>query len=207
MEPLYLNIGQSVELDVQSVTLDDIAKMSCSDKKIISRLKTVKIINIKDKSYGRYVISVLAIIEKIHEVYPALEIVNIGESQFLLTYRAPKKTNVAAQVLKIAAVCIAAFFGAAFTIMTFNNDVGVAEVFKQVYEQFTGKESNGFTPLEISYSIGIAVGIIGFFNHIFGRKLTVDPTPLEIEMKKYENDVNSMLIDTCTREESMIDVD
>lgn len=207
MEPLYLNIGQSVELDVQSVTLGDIAKMSCADKKIISRLKTVKIINIKDKSYGRYVISVLAIIEKIHEVYPTLEIVNIGESQFLLTYRAPKKINVAAQVLKIAALCIAAFFGAAFTIMTFNNDVGVAEVFKQVYEQFMGKESNGFTPLEISYSIGIAVGIIGFFNHIFGRKLTVDPTPLEIEMKKYENDINSMLIDTCTREESMIDVD
>lgn len=46
-----------------------------------------------------------------------------------------------------------------------------------------------------------------FFNHIFGRKLSEDPTPIEVEMKKFEKDINTMLIDTCTREESIIDVD
>lgn len=99
------------------------------------------------------------------------------------------------------------FLGAAFAIMTFNNDVGITELFEQVYKQFTGNESNGFTALEISYSIGIAIGITVFFNHIFGRKLSEDPTPIEVEMKKFEKDINTMLIDTCTREESIIDVD
>lgn len=207
MEPLYLNIGQSVEVSFQSVTLDDIAKMTCSDRKIISRLKTLKIINVKDESYGRYVISVLAVIEKIHEIYPQLEIVNLGESEFLLTYREPDKSSKLIIFAKMVFVCFAAFFGAAFAIVTFNNDVGVPEVFGRIYESFTGNKSDGFTLLEISYSVGIAVGITGFFNHFFGRKLSVDPTPIEIEMKKYEKDINTMLINTCTREESVVDVD
>ena len=207
MEPLYINIGQSVEVNEQTVLLKDIAKMSCSDRKIVSRLKTLKIISVQEKTYGRYVVSVLAIIEKIHEIYPQLEIVNLGEAQFLLTYRAPEKVNKFCTVLKVAFLCVGGFLGAAFAIMTFNNDVGITELFKQVYKQFTGNESNGFTALEISYSIGIAIGITVFFNHIFGRKLSEDPTPIEVEMKKFEKDINTMLIDTCTREESIIDVD
>ena len=207
MEPLYINIGQSVEVNEQTVLLKDIAKMSCSDRKIVSRLKTLKIISVQEKTYGRYVVSVLAIIEKIHEIYPQLQIINLGEAQFLLTYRAPEKVNKFCTVLKVAFLCFGGFLGAAFAIMTFNNDVGITELFAQVYKQFTGSESNGFTALEISYSIGIAVGITVFFNHIFGRKLSEDPTPIEVEMKKFEKDINTMLIDTCTREESIIDVD
>lgn len=207
MEPLYINIGQSVEVNEQTVLLKDIAKMSCSDRKIVSRLKTLKIISVQEKTYGRYVVSVLAIIEKIHEIYPQLEIVNLGETQFLLTYRAPEKVNKFCIILKVAFLCVGGFLGAAFAIMTFNNDIGITELFEQVYKQFTGNESNGFTALEISYSIGIAIGITVFFNHIFGRKLSEDPTPIEVEMKKFEKDINTMLIDTCTREESIIDVD
>ena len=207
MEPLYINIGQAVEVNEQTVLLKDIAKMSCSDRKIVSRLKTLKIISVQEKTYGRYVVSVLAIIEKIHEIYPQLEIVNLGEAQFVLTYRAPEKVNKFCTILKVAFVCVGGFLGAAFAIMTFNNDVGITELFEQVYKQFTGNESNGFTALEISYSIGIAIGITVFFNHIFGRKLSEDPTPIEVEMKKFEKDIKTMLIDTCTREESIIDVD
>ena len=207
MEPLYINIGQAVEVNEQTVLLKDIAKMSCSDRKIVSRLKTLKIISVQEKTYGRYVVSVLAIIEKIHEIYPQLEIINLGEAQFLLTYRAPEKVNRFCTVLKVAFLCVGGFLGAAFAIMTFNNDIGITELFEQVYKQFTGNESNGFTALEISYSIGIAIGITVFFNHIFGRKLSEDPTPIEVEMKKFEKDINTMLIDTCTREESIIDVD
>lgn len=207
MEPLYLKVDQNVEVDHQHIVLGDIAKLTSSDKKTVGRLKAMKIINVKENKFGRYIISILAIIEKIHEVYPQLEIVNIGESEFVLTYREPKKLNMALEGLKIAFVCLASFFGAAFTIMTFNNDVGTADLFVHFYEEMTGESSNGFTILEITYSIGIAVGMIGFFNHFFGRKLTVDPTPLEVEMSKYEDDINAMLIETYSRKESMIDVD
>ena len=99
------------------------------------------------------------------------------------------------------------FFGAAFTIMAYHNDIGLSELFSRVYTVFTGRETSGFTELEIAYSIGLCVGIVVFFNHIGGRRLTKDPTPIEAEMFDYEDTVENTLIDTANREGKTIDVD
>ena len=50
--------------------------------------------------------------------------------------------------------------------MAFHNDIGINKVFVKVYEMISGQASDGFTILEVTYSIGLAVGIIVFFNHI-----------------------------------------
>lgn len=71
----------------------------------------------------------------------------------------------------------------------------ITELFGQVYELFTGQTSDGFTVLELSYSLGLGLGIIVFFNHFAGKKLTADPTPLEVQMRTYENDVNDTIIE------------
>ena len=60
--------------------------------------------------------------------------------------------------------------------------------------------------IEISYSIGLALGIIVFFNHVGGRRITKDPTPIEVAMKNYEKDVDTTLIETAGREGKEIDV-
>ena len=57
------------------------------------------------------------------------------------------------------------FFGAAFAIMTFNNDVNVGDVLGQVYFQVMGRQPDGFGLMEAGYSVGLAVGILVFFNH------------------------------------------
>ena len=46
-----------------------------------------------------------------------------------------------------------------------------------------------------------------FYNHIGGRRITKDPTPLEVEMKIYEQNVNMTLVETAEREGKEIDVD
>lgn len=204
---LYMKFDQSVEVGHRDIILDNICKLTCEDKKLCNTLKGIKIINVKDKEYGRYIISVLAVIEKIKEIYPTLDIMPIGSPDFVLTYRKPKKQVLLLEIAKVVFVSVASFVGAAFTILTFNNDVGAADVFEKVYTEFTGQTSDGFTVLEVTYSIGVGLGIVIFFNHFFGRRLSTDPTPLEVEMKKYETDINTMLIDTCTREESIMDVD
>ena len=58
------------------------------------------------------------------------------------------------------------FFGSAFTIITFHVDIGIQKTFVQFYEQLMGETKPALTELEISYSIGLAVGIIVFFNHL-----------------------------------------
>ena len=108
--------------------------------------------------------------------------------------------------LKTAAVCLISFFGAAFAIMTFNNDVSVTDAFDQIYLLVTGTNSDGFTILEISYSIGLGLGIVVFFNHFARWKITTDPTPLEVEMRLYEENVCKTLIQNAGRKESGVDV-
>lgn len=90
--------------------------------------------------------------------------------------------------------------------MAFHNDIGIREVFGQVYELISGQRAQGLTALEISYSVGLALGII-FFNHIGGRRITKDPTPIEVEMRNYEDDVNNALAETADREKKTLDVE
>lgn len=71
--------------------------------------------------------------------------------------------------LKVSLVCVLCFFGSAFSIMAFNNDVSTVKLFRQFYTLLTGQTSDGFTVLEFTYSLGLAVGILAFFNHLGGR--------------------------------------
>ena len=41
----------------------------------------------------------------------------------------------------------------------------------------------------MDYAKAVVVGIIVFFNHFSRKKITRDPTPMEMEMKKYNQDL------------------
>ena len=77
----------------------------------------------------------------------------------------------------------------------------IRQVYLRKYEQITGRVSNGKTILELSYSIGIGLGVTFFFFFFGGRKITEDPTPMEVEMRVYEDDVNKTLIEQEKRKE------
>ena len=90
--------------------------------------------------------------------------------------------------------------------MAFNNDVDVTKLFGQIHELITGQGTSGFTILEVSYSIGITAGILIFFNHFGKKRFTVDPTPMEVQMRLYENDIQTTLIEDSERRGEEIDV-
>ena len=204
---LYLKIDQNIEVDHVDVRLGDVAKLECTDAAVRNRLKTLKILKIQAEKSNRYVFSVLKIVELIHEIYPDLEIQNMGESDFIVDYESSEYARDRWSFLKVVLVCVTVFIGSAFSIMTFNNDVGVTQVFSQVYQLVMGQASDGFTMLEAMYSVGIAVGILVFYNHVGGKRITKDPTPMEVQMRQYEDDVNMTLIEGCNRKETSIDVD
>ena len=90
--------------------------------------------------------------------------------------------------------------------MAFNNDIDVTKLFGQMYELVTGRETDGFTILEITYSAGLTIGILIFFNHFGRRRFTVDPTPMEVQMRLYENDIQTTLVEDAARKGEEIDV-
>lgn len=202
---LYLKAEKSIKVESRNVKLKDIAKIECANSSIKNKLKELDIIQLDSKKEYKYVVSILKVIEAIHKQFPNLEIENIGECDFVLEY-ANKKQNLFSEYIKIIFVCFIVFIGAAFTIMTFNNDVGVDKLFGQLYQLIMEEESSGFTILEMSYSIGLGLGILVFYNHIGGKRLTTDPTPIQVEMRIYEDDVNKALIKNYTREDKSIDV-
>lgn len=205
-QTLYIKADQSVEVKLRNVTLGDLISMECTDKTVVSRLKTIKVLNIPEKGQHRFVISILKIIECIHKEYPEIEIQNMGAQDIIVTYETGIKKNKMVDILKISGVVIISFIGSAFAIMTFNNDSGTNQLFSQIYEMFMRKPKSGFTILELSYSIGLVVGILVFFNHFGKHKFTVDPTPIEIEMRLYEKDIQTTLIDDYSRKGNTVDV-
>ncbi|WP_251390478.1 stage V sporulation protein AA [Mediterraneibacter agrestimuris] len=207
-DTLYIKGERDVEITKTDVTLGDILTFECSNKTVIPKVKTMKILKIPDngKKEQRFVISILKIIACIHEQYPNLDIQNLGETDIIITYENQKTPGKLFHILKTAFVVVLTFCGAAFSIMAFNNDISVTKLFSQIYEAMTGAKSSGFTILEISYSVGIAVGILMFFNHFGKKRFTVDPTPLEVQMRLYENDIQTTLVEDASRRKEELDV-
>ncbi len=201
-EVLYIKVGQNTEVDKQDVCIGDVAQMECTNTDVLDKVKSLGFVKIQDDKHKRQVFPILTIIEIIHKEYPDLEIENLGDADFIITYRAKKKHSKAAVVLKIACVCVIMFCGAAFSIMAFNQDSGVVDTFKNVYELATGKVSDGFTILELMYSVGLIAGIIVFYNHFGKVNISKDPTPIEVEMRLYEQDINTTLIDNDGRKQA-----
>lgn len=206
-ETLYLKLERNVEIQKPDVQLKDLGKLYCRDEKLLNRLKATKVFRFKPEDGGRKVVCVMKLIEMLQKEYENLEVESIGEAEVVIEEVKTNKYKGPMQVAKICFVSCICFFGSAFTIMAFHNDVGIIKTFNRVYELITGQLSDGVTILEISYSIGLALGIILFFNHIGGRRITKDPTPIEVEMRIYEKEVNDALVETADREGKMLDVD
>ena len=203
---LYIKGDRDVEVTKPDVTLGDLLSMECTDKLMLAKIKTLKVIRFKKSGKQRCVVSVLKIIACIHEKFPEADVQNLGETDIIVTYEDQKTPALAWHIIKTVFVAAVTFFGAAFSIMAFNNDVDVTKLFGQIYELVTGQEAGGFTILEIAYSVGVTAGILIFFNHFGKKRFTVDPTPMEIQMRLYENDIQTTLIENSERRGEEIDV-
>lgn len=205
-ETLYLKAERCVEVTKDDVFLKDIAKIYCADSTVAAKVKAIKLHTFQKQEQKRQVFSILKLIELIYQSCPNISVENIGEADTLVERVNVDKHKKGIQTVKMVLVAAISFFGTAFTIMAFHNDIGINKVFGKVYELVMGQPSAGYSVMEFAYSIGLALGIIVFFNHIGGRRITKDPTPIEVEMRIYEKDVNDSLIETADREGKSIDV-
>lgn len=203
---LYIKGDKNKEVTKSDVLLGDILSMECADQTIVNRLKPVRLLKANGQGQKRYVVSILEVIAKIHEVCPNLTVVNLGETDLIVTIEEQKKQKKVVQAVKSFFVLLVTFIGAGFSIMSFNNDVDVPKLFDQIYYLVTGTTSDGFTILELTYSLGMSVGILLFFNHFGKKRFTPDPTPMEVEMRTYEEDIEMTLIDEYSRKGKEKDV-
>lgn len=197
---VYLKCDRSAEVRAQDVFLKDVAEVRCLDQTLLAKLKVIKVHHFAKDGEKRCVISSLKLVSLMEEVCEDINVQVIGEPDVLVEWIKVDRHKGWQQWGKAAFVCLISFFGTAYTIMAYHNDVGINEVFTEVYRMTMGVEPAGLNTLEVSYSLGLAAGIIVFFNHIGGRRLTKDPTPVEVSIKNYETDVDKTLIEQAGRE-------
>ncbi len=203
---VYLNLSEITEVHSQDVFLKDVAKVYCGDTHIQNKCECLKIKHITENKSRRYVENALDVIAMLEKLDSSIQVNNVGKVEYIIDYQPPRQPHTLWQWAKTVFVCIVCFCGAAFAIMTFNNDANVRDVFQELYRLITGKEAAGTTILDLTYSIGLALGILVFFNHFAKWKLNTDPTPLEVEMRLYEDNISKTLIQNDGRKEQGIDI-
>lgn len=189
---LYLQFAQNIVVHRQTVKLRDAASIYCSDAAIASQIGDLIIAKLSSHEHQK-VVSALEVIRMIGIQYPDASVTVLGENDFILSRASEKKKSLFSELSRTALVCLIVFFGAAFSVATFNNDVDVTLLFDQIL--VTLKSPDELLPwLQISYSVGIPLGILVFYNHIIRKKMYNDPTPLEVEMRLYEQEANTASI-------------
>ncbi len=204
---IYLKIDVHSLVTTEKVYLKDVSKLEGVEEELLFQIKEIELYEFEATTKKQLVVfSVLKVIELIHKNFPDLDIEPLGEEDFIIEYKGRSTNKVWLEKIKLAAICVITFFGAAFTIMAFNNDISINGVFERFYMQMVGNQKPQVTELEVCYSIGIALGILIFFNHIGRKKITPDPTPIQVELRKYENDINETFIVNASRKGHSEDV-
>ena len=102
----------------------------------MAKVKTIKLHHFKEGEPQRQVISILKVIEEINRIYPNITVENLGEADMLIEHIDVNRHKGLGQWIKLVFVAAISFFGTAFTIMAFHNDISINKIFSQVYEQF-----------------------------------------------------------------------
>ncbi len=180
------------------LTVADVCRVYAAEEKTAEAVRRVPLFQIEKKGKQKVSVSSLYVIRHIMEQIPGITVINLGVPDFIIEYLPPKSEKKWLDYIKAGIVGVIVFFGSAFTIMTFNEDASVMDIFSMVYESVSkNPEGNGW--LEVSYSIGLPLGILLFFNHFASAKLSNDPTPLQIQMRQYEQQEDTTIIENATR--------
>ncbi|MCC5911625.1 MAG: stage V sporulation protein AA [Clostridiaceae bacterium] len=145
------------------------------------------------ENQNNYVASILSIINAIKKHYPDADIHVIGEPDILINLEDSNKKDDRFRLLRVILVCFLLFVGAATAIINFHSDVDMKQTQQIIYRIITGKETDQLLLLQIPYSIGIGVGMTVFFNHIFRKKINQEPSPLEMEVYSYQQNLDQYI--------------
>jgi len=181
-----------------SIKLQDVAQIIAEDS-LLEKVKDCIVYNVSEKDQNIIILDVMKVIPILTNVVEQINIEIVGQTQTIVEV-VYKKIGVSIPLFIL--IWLLLFFGAALAIMNFHEDVSMQAVHQRIYKIITGKENVKPLLLQIPYSIGLGVGMILFFNHVFKKRLNEEPSPLEVEMFNYQQDLDRYVI-INENEESM----
>jgi stage V sporulation protein AA len=174
----------------ESIYLDDIAQIIAPET-IIPKLKKLKVHQISVHDRNIVIIDVMKVIRLISNLIENADVQTIGPAQTIIEVILKKKQM---SLPFFILIWFLLFFGSAMAIMNFHDDVSMRSVQEKLYKIITGVEDSKPWIFQIPYSIGLGLGMILFFNHVFQKRINEEPSPLEVEMFNYQMDLDNYVI-------------
>ncbi|MFE6076127.1 stage V sporulation protein AA [Paenibacillus sp. NPDC057886] len=175
----------------RSVKLGDVAHLLTSPEEQEGRLLELELLRPGPEDGNLILIDILQIIPQIRRALPDVTVELIGSGHTLVEVVVGSgKPSKSLFIL----VWLLLFFGSALTIMNFHADVNMQEVQIRIVEMITGRRDEHPYLFQVAYSIGIGFGMAVFFNHLFKKKWNEEPTPLEVEMFLYQQNVDKYVV-------------
>ncbi len=188
---IYLRMRNRVQvLPNQNVCLNDIAQIIAPVEEL-QALKNLHVHQLKETDGNIVVIDVMKVIRLITENMKDSEVQSIGPAQTIVEVIS-KKRRVSIPFFLL--IWFLLFFGSAMTLMNFHDEVSMKSVQEKIYTIITGKKEAKPLVFQIPYSIGLGLGMILFFNHVFKKRINDEPSPLEVEMFNYQMDLDNYVI-------------
>lgn len=170
----------------QQIKVGDVAQI-VADEQTRTLIASQPLQTIKQEDKGLVVIDIMKVIRGINATYPMFEIQSIGAAQSIVEVYIKKKRL---KPLFFILVWFLLFIGAALAIMNFHEDVSMQAVHQRLYKIITGKSNDYPLLLQVPYSLGLGLGMVLFFNHVFKKRINEEPSPLEVEMFNYQQSVD-----------------
>lgn len=174
----------------EKIYLEDITQIIAEDV-LQKQLNQLLVYSISDQDRNIIIIDVMRVIAAIAKYDSSIEVQVLGPSQTIVEVVYKKKK---ASIILFTLTWFLLFFGSMLTIMNFHEDVSMQNVHQKLYKMITGQDNEKPLLFQIPYSIGLGLGMIIFFNHVFKKRLNEEPSPLEVEMFNYQQDLDQYVI-------------
>lgn len=190
---LYLRMKKKTSAEVgQQIKIKDICDLISDDEDVLP-LQELSITQATPSSGNFLVIDAVDVYRLISKQKSKFDIRHIGPTQTIVeiqtgSMRLPKW-------FFVGFVWLILFIGSGLTIMNFHTDVSMKEVHQRIFYLITGKQEEKPLILQIPYSLGIGAGMILFFNHLFKKKFSEEPSPMDLEVFLYQETIDQYVID------------
>ncbi|OFD73946.1 stage V sporulation protein AA [Bacillus mycoides] len=172
------------------IKLSDVAQLA-GDSFVVESLQNEIVYNITAHDKTHVVIDVMKVIEIIQQKASHVQINLLGSGQTLVEIIYKKKK---VHPVFFGLVWFLLFIGAALAIIYFHEDVSMQQVHQRLYYMITGEFKEQPLLFQVPYSVGLGLGMVLFFNHVFQKRINEEPSPLEVEMFQYQQSLDQYVI-------------
>ncbi|MGH0444739.1 stage V sporulation protein AA [Bacillus mycoides] len=188
---IYIKMRNRLKVSpTYEVKLSDVAQLA-GDSFIVESLQNEIVYNITAHDKTHVVIDVMKVIEIIQQKASHVQINLLGSGQTLVEIIYEKKK---VHPVFFGLVWLLLFIGAALAIIYFHEDVSMQQVNQRLYYMITGEFKEQPLLFQVPYSVGLGLGMVLFFNHVFQKRINEEPSPLEVEMFQYQQSLDQYVI-------------